>query len=99
MESAFAWLNQLIEAVFRFCPRIVIVRATHAGVSVAHSVMWRRSFHCAVFSHPADYLRHIILVLYYRWNPFSPCSAAVQLCSINFTRLPAQWRVIAQAPC
>ena len=36
MESAFAWLNQLIEAVFRFCPRIVIVRATHAGVKWVH---------------------------------------------------------------
>jgi len=32
METAFAWLGQIFEAVLKFVPRIVIVRATHAGV-------------------------------------------------------------------
>jgi len=32
MESAFAWLNQLIEAFYRLFPRVLIVRATHGGV-------------------------------------------------------------------
>ena len=32
MESAFAWLNQLIETFYRFFPHILIVRATHGGV-------------------------------------------------------------------
>jgi hypothetical protein len=39
MESAFAWLNQLVQTFYRFLPHILIVRATHGGVSVAHSVM------------------------------------------------------------
>ena len=32
MESAFAWLSQLIETLYKFIPHIVIVRATHGGV-------------------------------------------------------------------
>jgi len=32
MESAFSWLNQLIQAIFQFFPRIVVVRSTHGGV-------------------------------------------------------------------
>jgi regulator of protease activity HflC (stomatin/prohibitin superfamily) len=32
METAFAWLGQIFDAVLKFVPRIVIVRATHAGV-------------------------------------------------------------------
>jgi len=32
VESAFAWLNQLIEAVLQLFPRIKVVRATHGGV-------------------------------------------------------------------
>ena len=32
MESAFAWLSQLIETFYRFIPHIIIIRATHAGV-------------------------------------------------------------------
>lgn len=32
MESAFAWLNQLIQAILQVFPRILIVRATHGGV-------------------------------------------------------------------
>ena len=34
MESAFAWLNQLIETFYRFFPHILIVRATHGGVQM-----------------------------------------------------------------
>jgi regulator of protease activity HflC (stomatin/prohibitin superfamily) len=32
MESAFAWLNQLIQAFYQLFPRILIVRSTHGGV-------------------------------------------------------------------
>jgi regulator of protease activity HflC (stomatin/prohibitin superfamily) len=32
MESAFAWLNQLFQAIYQFFPRILIVRATHGAV-------------------------------------------------------------------
>lgn len=32
MDTAFAWLNQLIQAFYQLFPRIVIVRATHGGV-------------------------------------------------------------------
>jgi regulator of protease activity HflC (stomatin/prohibitin superfamily) len=32
MESAFAWLSQLVETIYRFVPHILIVRATHGGV-------------------------------------------------------------------
>jgi regulator of protease activity HflC (stomatin/prohibitin superfamily) len=32
MESAFAWLNQLIEAFYKLFPRVLIIRATHGGV-------------------------------------------------------------------
>ncbi len=32
MESAFAWLNQLVQTFYRFLPHILIVRATHGGV-------------------------------------------------------------------
>lgn len=32
MESAFAWLNQIVEAILQFFPRRVIVRSTHGGV-------------------------------------------------------------------
>jgi regulator of protease activity HflC (stomatin/prohibitin superfamily) len=32
MESAFAWLGQIFDAILQFFPRRVIVRATHAGV-------------------------------------------------------------------
>lgn len=32
MESAFAWLNQLFQAIFQFFPRILVVRATHGAV-------------------------------------------------------------------
>ena len=39
MESAFAWLSQLIETFYKFVPHILIVRATHGGVYVAQSVM------------------------------------------------------------
>ena len=33
MESAFAWLGQLVETLYRFIPHILIIRATHGGVS------------------------------------------------------------------
>jgi len=32
MESAFAWLSQLIETFYKFVPHILIIRATHGGV-------------------------------------------------------------------
>lgn len=32
MESAFAWLGQIFDALLQFFPRRIIVRATHAGV-------------------------------------------------------------------
>ncbi len=32
MESAFAWLSQLIETLYKFVPHILIIRATHGGV-------------------------------------------------------------------
>lgn len=32
METAFAWLGQIFEAILKFVPRILIVRATHGGV-------------------------------------------------------------------
>jgi regulator of protease activity HflC (stomatin/prohibitin superfamily) len=32
VESAFAWLNQIFQAIYQFFPRILIVRATHGGV-------------------------------------------------------------------
>lgn len=32
METAFGWLSQIFEAILKFFPRIVIVRATHGGV-------------------------------------------------------------------
>lgn len=32
MESAFAWLGQIFDAILQFFPRRVIVRATHGGV-------------------------------------------------------------------
>lgn len=32
MESAFAWLSQIVNAILDFIPRRVIVRATHGGV-------------------------------------------------------------------
>jgi regulator of protease activity HflC (stomatin/prohibitin superfamily) len=32
METAFAWLGQIFDAILRFVPRILIVRATHGGV-------------------------------------------------------------------
>ena len=32
MESAFAWLGQIFDAVLKFFPRVLIVRATHGGV-------------------------------------------------------------------
>jgi len=32
MESAFAWLGQIFDALLQFFPRRVIVRATHGGV-------------------------------------------------------------------
>ena len=32
MESAFAWLNQLVETFYRFFPHVLIVRATHGAV-------------------------------------------------------------------
>jgi len=36
METAFAWLGQIFEAILRFVPRILIIRATHAGVKWRH---------------------------------------------------------------
>src|SRR4030067_794893 len=33
MESAFAWLNQLFQAIYQLFPRILIVRATHGGIA------------------------------------------------------------------
>jgi regulator of protease activity HflC (stomatin/prohibitin superfamily) len=36
METAFAWLGQIFDALLKFFPRIVIVRATHGGVK------WKR---------------------------------------------------------
>ena len=32
MESAFAWLSQLVETFYKFIPHILIIRATHGGV-------------------------------------------------------------------
>ena len=39
MESAFAWLGQLFETVYKFIPHILIIRATHGGVA------WKRGKH------------------------------------------------------
>ena len=39
MESAFAWLSQLVETFYKFVPHILIVRATH------HGVKWVRGKH------------------------------------------------------
>jgi regulator of protease activity HflC (stomatin/prohibitin superfamily) len=36
METAFAWLGQIFEAILSFVPRILIVRATHGGVKWRH---------------------------------------------------------------
>jgi len=36
METAFAWLGEIFEAILKFVPRILIVRATHAGVKWRH---------------------------------------------------------------
>ena len=36
MESAFAWVSQLMEWLASFVPRIRIVRSTHAGVRFKH---------------------------------------------------------------
>jgi len=36
METAFAWLGQIFEAILRFIPRVLIVRATHGGVKWRH---------------------------------------------------------------
>jgi len=36
METAFAWLGQIFEALLSFVPRILIVRATHGGVKWRH---------------------------------------------------------------
>ena len=44
MESAFAWLNQLFQAVYQFFPRILIVRATHGAVK------WCRGKHIKLLS-------------------------------------------------
>jgi regulator of protease activity HflC (stomatin/prohibitin superfamily) len=32
MESAFAWLSELVHTFYKFIPHILIVRATHGGV-------------------------------------------------------------------
>ena len=32
MESAFAWLNQLFQAIYQFFPRVLVIRATHGAV-------------------------------------------------------------------
>jgi drug/metabolite transporter superfamily protein YnfA len=49
MESAFAWLGQLFETFYKFIPHILIIRATHGGVYVAQSVMWRPARFSGVF--------------------------------------------------
>jgi regulator of protease activity HflC (stomatin/prohibitin superfamily) len=36
MESAFAWVSQLMEWLASFVPRVRIVRSTHAGVRFRH---------------------------------------------------------------
>jgi len=36
METAFAWLGQIFEAILKFVPRVLIIRATHAGVKWQH---------------------------------------------------------------
>jgi regulator of protease activity HflC (stomatin/prohibitin superfamily) len=36
METAFAWLGQIFEAILKFVPRILIIRATHGGVRWRH---------------------------------------------------------------
>jgi len=36
METAFAWLGQIFDALLSFVPRILIVRATHGGVRWRH---------------------------------------------------------------
>ena len=36
MESAFAWLGQLMEWFAKWFPRLIIVRLTHAGVRYRH---------------------------------------------------------------
>lgn len=36
METAFAWLGQIFEALLSFVPRILIIRATHGGVKWRH---------------------------------------------------------------
>lgn len=38
MESAFAWLSQIIEALLQFIPRRVIIKATEGGVKWS---LWR----------------------------------------------------------
>ena len=36
METAFAWLGQIFDAILSFVPRVLIVRATHGGVKWRH---------------------------------------------------------------
>jgi regulator of protease activity HflC (stomatin/prohibitin superfamily) len=36
METAFTWLSQIFEAILKFILRVLIVRATHAGVKWRH---------------------------------------------------------------
>ena len=36
METAFAWLGQIFEAILMFVPRVLIIRATHGGVKWRH---------------------------------------------------------------
>jgi regulator of protease activity HflC (stomatin/prohibitin superfamily) len=36
METAFAWIGQIFDALLQFVPRIIIIRATHGGVK------WKR---------------------------------------------------------
>ena len=50
MESAFAWLNQLMEAFYRLFPRIIVVRATHGGVK------WVRGKHVKPIATGPSYL-------------------------------------------
>ena len=72
MESAFAWLSQLIETFYKFVPHILIVRATHGGVYVAQSVMSRPTRFPRRFLSRCRIGRHIIPFYRVRRNSMSP---------------------------
>ena len=42
MDSAFAWIGQIVEWFGKFIPRLAIVRSTHAGVRFRHGSIAKR---------------------------------------------------------